>query len=208
MTPRRVEYSKLRQVRVGLAQSAARPVGPAEESVPRAAVRSRPARLRTRQTVTHMVKIALMALGLAADTAGLAFAGPLEDAKAAFDGGDYAAAFGLWQPLADQGSADAQDGLGRLFFSGRGVAEDDVAAVQWLSRAANQGATRAQVLLGFMYGGGLGVAKDDAEAARWFAKAAEQGDLVGETNLANDYYYGQGVRRDFAEAARWYRKLA
>jgi hypothetical protein len=156
----------------------------------------------------RQLKRILVGLMVGVVMTGGAGAGPLEDAAAAFQRGDYATSLKLWRPLAEEGNAEAQDNLGRLFLSGRGVPEDHVAAVGWLTKAANQGRTRAQVLLGFVYEGDFGVAADDAEAARWFAKAAEQGDLIGETRIANDYYNGRGVGQDVAEAARWYRKLA
>ena len=46
--------------------------------------------------------------------AGPAVAGPFEDGEAAFSKGDYATALRLWQPLAQQGDARAQNGLGAL----------------------------------------------------------------------------------------------
>lgn len=77
-----------------------------------------------------------------------ALAGPLEDAQAAFDAGDFAGAATLWQPLAEQGNADAQDSLGRLYATGRGVPRDGARAVIWLGRAADQGKTGAGWILG------------------------------------------------------------
>jgi uncharacterized protein len=41
-----------------------------------------------------------------------ATAGPIEDGKAAQDRGDYLAALNLWKPLANDGNAEAQDGIG------------------------------------------------------------------------------------------------
>lgn len=72
-----------------------------------------------------------------------ALAGAFEDAQAAFDAGDFVAAVGLWQPLAEQGNPDAQFSLGRMYLFGRGVPKDVAQAVTWLSQAADQGNTGA-----------------------------------------------------------------
>ena len=62
-----------------------------------------------------------------------------------------------------------------MYLLGRGVAQDDKKAVEWLTKAAEQGVARAQNNLGWMYEKGRGVAKDDKTAVRWYTKAAEQG---------------------------------
>ena len=69
------------------------------------------------------VKTLIMTCGLAVCLlAQSAVAGPLEDAGAAYQLGDYATVLELLQPLAEQGEAHAQWGLGRLYATGRGVA--------------------------------------------------------------------------------------
>ena len=49
------------------------------------------------------------------------FAGPLEDAGAAYDKGDYATALRLLRPLAEQGNAQAQTSVGAMYAKGKGV---------------------------------------------------------------------------------------
>ena len=51
--------------------------------------------------------LAIMALAVPAN------AGPFEDGRAAYQRGDYATAFKLWRPLAEQGDSEAQFALGR-----------------------------------------------------------------------------------------------
>jgi len=143
-------------------------------------------------------------LALAATTV----AGPLEDGIAAYRRGDYATALSLLRPLADQGNATAQDGLGSLYEQGRGVARDDGQAVQWFRKAAEQGLATGENDLGFMYSQGRGVAKDDAQAVLWYRKAAEQGLAIGENNLGFMYREGRGVTRDDAAAVQWFSKAA
>ena len=82
---------------------------------------------------------------------------------------------GRIQRAAEQGDAEAQFTLGRLYETGEGVPRDDAEAVKWFQQAAEQGHTDAQDSLGRMYRFGLGVAKDDVEAEKWFSKAAGNG---------------------------------
>ena len=51
-------------------------------------------------------------------------AGPLEDANAAYNRGDYATALRLLRPLADQGDASAQYNLGVMYDNGQGRAAE------------------------------------------------------------------------------------
>ena len=55
---------------------------------------------------------------------GAAIAGPLDDAIAALQRGDYTMAMRLIRPLAEQGNAGAQTDLGVIYDSGLGVPQD------------------------------------------------------------------------------------
>jgi TPR repeat protein len=109
---------------------------------------------------------------------------------------------------ADQGDAQAQVFLGRMYFDGTGVPKDDVEAVRWWRLAAEQGDRNAQFHLSFMYEYGRGVPLDLEEAVRLYSLAAAQGDALAQFNLGRMYYTGQGVAQDYAEAARWWRLAA
>src|SRR3981081_3575125 len=65
-------------------------------------------------------------------------AGPLEDATAADDRGDYATALRLLRELADQGNARAQFKLGGMYDDGRGVEQNDAEAAKWCEKTAAQ----------------------------------------------------------------------
>lgn len=133
---------------------------------------------------------------------------PLEGANAALRRGDYATAYALARPLADQGIAVAQLVLGVMYGGGHGVPRDYAEAAKWHHRAADQGQPEAQTILGVMYAKGLGVAQNDAKAAKWFLDAAAQGHATAQSNLGLMYAQGQGVARNDAEAAKWFRKAA
>ena len=106
-----------------------------------------------------------------------------EQGAAAYNRGDYATAYRLFRPLADQGDAFAQAYLGVMYDNGKGVPQDYAAAVRWYRKSADQGNAVAQFNLGFRYANGKGVPQDYAAAVRWYRKAADQGQAVAQTNL-------------------------
>ena len=130
-------------------------------------------------------------------------AGPVEDAVAAYQKGDYATALRLLRPLAAQGDAAAQYNLGLMYDEGRGVTRDDAQAVNWYRKAADQGDANAQNNLGFMYAEGRGVAQDYTQSADWFRKATEKDLAVAQYNLGLMYNKGQGVAQDYVLAYMW-----
>jgi len=82
------------------------------------------------------MRLLKLLLILFAFAAGPAVAGPFEDGEAAFSKGDYATALRLWQPLAQQGDARAQNGLGALYQRGLGVPQDLAEAMRWFQKSA------------------------------------------------------------------------
>jgi TPR repeat protein len=144
----------------------------------------------------------LMALGVTA------VAGPLEDAKAAHDRGDYATELRLLRPLADEGDALAEFKLGEIYDNGQGVTRSYTEAAKWYGLAAAQGNASAQFYLGAMYNLGQGIPQDYAKAIKWWRLAAAQGDDNAQFNLGQMYNLGQGVPQDYAEALKWYRLAA
>ena len=59
--------------------------------------------------------------------------------KDAYQSEDYATALAIWTPLAEAGDAQAQNGLGSLYFSGAGVERDDHLGYMWKDLAVQQG---------------------------------------------------------------------
>jgi len=120
---------------------------------------------------------------------------------------DYVGAFNEWSPLANQGDAKAQFGIGRLYEMGKITAErgnNTTEAAKWFLKAAEQGYAPAQTALGVI----LAVDKGDEEGAfKWFLKAAEQGDYDGISGVIESYEDGSGVEVNDAEALKWYREL-
>ena len=77
------------------------------------------------------ILVALLALALPAFATMPTRAGPLEDGVAAWERGDYAMAYRLFPPLAEQGNAKAQYELGFIYAIGRGVIQNHDLAVRW-----------------------------------------------------------------------------
>ena len=104
---------------------------------------------------------------------------------------------------AEQGDAAAQAELGRRYYVGEGVPQDDAEAVGWTRLAAEQGHAPAQYSLGLLYFRGRAVTGDDAAAARWYRAAAEQGHPPAQAALSSLYAYGAGVEEDPVLASMW-----
>jgi len=127
-----------------------------------------------RQKILRALLITVLALSCTVNS-GASFAGPLEDSLTAYDRGDYATAVRLLRPLADQGNAQAQNGLGAMYYNGKGIAQDFKEAVKWYRLAAVQGYASAQVNLAAMYYEGQGVVEDFIRAYMWLSIAAANG---------------------------------
>ncbi len=126
----------------------------------------------------------------------------------AYRQGDYAAALSEWQPIAEQGDANAQYNMGLLYALGQGVPQDFKRAAEWYEKAARQGVAAAQYNLGVIYANGQGVPQNVTEAREWFTRAAEQGVAQAEDSLGYFYGSGQGIAKNYAEAEKWYRRAA
>ena len=81
--------------------------------------------------------------------------------------GDFATALREWKPLAEQGHAPAQSGLGAMYFQGTGVSKDYKTAVKWFRLAAEQGHLLAQANLGWIHYKGIGVSQNHKIALKY-----------------------------------------
>lgn len=114
----------------------------------------------------------------------------------------------LAQLRANQGDANAEYELGRMYFWGRGVAQDYAAADYWYQKAADHGFTKGEDGIGALYYYGHGLSQSYSQAVVWYRKAADQGDAIAQEALGTMNYYGYGVPQSYPEALGWYRKAA
>lgn len=131
-----------------------------------------------------------------------------DEGERALKSGNYSTALRIFRPLAEQGDARAQFGLGKMYLKGQGVPQDYVQSAVWFNKSADQGFKKAQHNLGVLYEKGQGVPRDYAQAAGWYRKAAEQGLDVSQVNLGVLYDRGNGVPKNWAAAVFWYRQAA
>ena len=154
--------------------------------------------------MTHRISLYVAGVTLALCAFTVAAAGPVEDARAAIERGDYAAARQLVTPLALAGDAVAQYQLGVI----SDAAHDFQGAADWYRKSATWGYARAQYNLGWDYDQGQGVGQDYVQALAWYRKAAEQGYAAAEYSLGRMYSLGLGAPGDDIEASVWYRRAA
>lgn len=134
---------------------------------------------------------------------------------------EHAALEAQYRPAAEQGDAEAQFQLAKLYNSystWEDRNERKTEALRWFRKAAEQGHVEAQYWTGLYYRSGLQVvAKDQAEADSWFFKAASQGHTgammwlgryhgAAELGDAGAQYKLGNQSRDEnpAEAMKWY----
>ena len=124
---------------------------------------------------------------------------------------DYEQAVYWYRKAADQGHAAAQNALGWMYKSGKGVSVDKKQAAYWFRKAAVQGHAVAQYGLGSIYGEkrlvGAAIAIEDREQAiYWYRKAADQGLARAQVELGG--IYDLSYPKDEEQAVYWYRKAA
>src|SRR5208283_4714609 len=149
----------------------------------------------------------LLFIPVLAGFAALAYAG-FDEAKEAYEKGDYSTAYKEFKALAEQGNAQSQFYLGAMCDLGQGVPQNKAEAMKWYRKAAEQGYAMAQCNLGLMYAKGNGAPQDYAEAVKWFRRAAEEGYVKAQYNLGVAYEKGDGVEKDFVLAHMWFNLAA
>lgn len=106
---------------------------------------------------------------------GLAPERVIAQGEAFYRAGNYSESYACFRKAAEAGNIVAQNWVGILLETGKGVRESKVQAVNWYRRAALQGNADAQYNLGRLYENGEGIEKDPVQAESWYEKAAAQG---------------------------------
>ncbi len=104
-------------------------------------------------------------------------------AYSAYKAGNFAEAFSIWNPLAKQGDANAQNNLAMLYVNGRGVEKNSGEAVRWLQKSVDQGNASAQVNLGTLYATGDGVDKNIFTAYQLWSDVTLHNNPIAQANL-------------------------
>jgi TPR repeat protein len=145
------------------------------------------------------LRISILILGIA--ICPTVWAADLEAAKRAYEQNDYAAALKEFTPLAQQGKAEAQLYLGKMYMMGQGVLKDPEQAIKWFKASASQGNADAQFFLGSIF---LLPQKDVPEGMKWLRLSAEQGNKDAQYLLGKAYIQGvKEIARDPVQAEMW-----
>lgn len=112
-----------------------------------------------------------LTLAVLLGSAGVSISADLQKGAEAYNKKDYATALREWTPLAEKGNAIAQNYLGQMYQSGKGVKQNYKEAVKWFTLSAEQKHVIAQYNLGKMYDQGLGVEKDYDKALKLYRAA-------------------------------------
>ena len=105
-----------------------------------------------------------------------AAANELDDAVDAMRSGDFAEAYCIMRPLAEDGDADAQYNIGWMYMNGYGLRVNDSLALEWWEKASEQGHSDASFSIGMLYSLGEGeVSKNSNEAIDYYLIAADAG---------------------------------
>ena len=167
------------------------------------------------------MKILLVSFLISISLIGSSYA-DFQDGVNAYDQGDFDKAFYEFEPLAENGLAEAQYYLGYMFLKGKAPEEkrstigdttirpknDLRNAFPWLEKAAIQGNVNAQRELGLMYSRGGFIGKDIVKANEWWLKAAEQGNTDAQMSVGFSYKKGEGLPQDYKKAMMWFKKAA
>jgi uncharacterized protein len=123
-----------------------------------------------------------------------------DEAVAAYDAGDYPAAYHIWRQLAREDDLAAMRNAAQMLRQGKGVEKDIEEAFDLYVDAAEKGLVTAMANVGDMYLSGEGTDKNPEAAAAWYARAASAGLSLAQVKLADMYEQGVGVERDPARA--------
>ncbi|TBD01826.1 hypothetical protein ELH24_21715 [Rhizobium ruizarguesonis] len=123
--------------------------------------------------------------------------------------GRFAEAAIEYQSPADRGYAPAMNNLGLLLMTGKGVAKDQMAGVEWFRKAAAKGDSSGLTHLGSAYAVGAGVNADVAEAVKLYRLAAAEGEADAMFYLGDAYLNGRlGLSESTKTAMEWFLKAA
>jgi len=132
----------------------------------------------------------------------------VEEARDAYDSGDYIKARELFQAAADQGDPEAKHYMASLYYQGHGVKKDHAKALALLKEAAGDDYVLSIATLGAMYLEGDFVDQDYQEAFAYFLRAAKLDHLHSIYKVSQFYLNGAGVAQSYDKAAYWFKEAA
>lgn len=120
--------------------------------------------------------------------------------------GDYRFAVKEMSSLSENGFANAQYILGRMYNDGIGVLRNTKKAFLLYEQASLKNHTYAQLAIAYMYFYGYYVHKDYNNVVKWSFYASNSGSPIALYNLGLLYYFGIGVETDIPRAIEYFKK--
>jgi hypothetical protein len=117
-------------------------------------------------------------------------------------------AFATYNKLAQQGNAEAMNGLGMLYSQGTGTVVNDQLALSWFEKSAKNGYARSWYNLALMYKGGIGTALDLTKAYQYYKQGADLNDPMCLYGQGYMLYKGFGCNQNYQQAALFFKKGA
>ncbi len=151
--------------------------------------------------------LATVSLALTATVSLGAFAG-MDEAKNAYDTGQYESAYQEFEILYGEGDAEAAYYLGRMHHFGEGVSQNYSQALNWYRTAADGGHAEAYFVMGQMYEKGQGSPQDFTRAFEAYRAASDLDHMASRKRLAMMHAEGLGTPVDYGEAARLMQTVA
>jgi len=115
-------------------------------------------------------------------------------------------AFKVYSMLAQDGKADAMNGLGILYSKGIGVPVDDIQALSWFTKAAQSGYARAYYNMGEMYRLGVGINLDLVKALAAYTQGAAMNDGPCIYSEGYMYYKGFGCTQSYEQSVALFKR--
>jgi TPR repeat protein len=101
------------------------------------------------------------------------------------------------------GDMDAQNKLGVMYKTGKGIKKDYTKAIVLYELSAKQGNPHAQFNLGSMYYYGNGVKVNYGTAFKYYKMSADNGYIRAQYKVGMMYRYGRGVAPEDSKAIKW-----
>jgi TPR repeat protein len=121
---------------------------------------------------------------------------------------DYKKAYYIFQILAENGDAEANNAIGMMFKQGIGFKQIDEQALIYFRKAVEGGYAKAALNIALMYKYGHGVKQDYSKFIEWLEKAGEMGYENADYFLGYSFYKGQGKKQNYRTAFQYFEKGA
>lgn len=116
----------------------------------------------------------------------------------------YRNALDILEPLAKNGSAQAQRIVARIYLAGLGVQKNPALAVQYAKPVSEILTPTEQLELATILRLNAGVPVNLIEAFKWLNLSAKGGNATAQNNLGVAYQVGDGTEINYAEAKKWF----